>query len=116
MRAADLVGQCRVHHGTLSDWPLRPRVVDVEEGSMPESLTLKKTSPGVRLQLGTRPASNRNRGRLQIGMVSGFASESLSGINRNPPHLGRTGLLWDLTGARDLPQRRPRWRRCRSLT
>jgi hypothetical protein len=29
------------------------------------------------------PASFRNGGRLQIGMVAGFKSESLAGLNRN---------------------------------
>ncbi len=51
---------------------------------MPESLTRKKTSPGVQLQIGTAsgfksewwPASNRNRVRLRVGIPVRNASES----------------------------------------
>jgi hypothetical protein len=38
------------------------------------------------------PASFRNGGRLQIGMVAGFKSESLAGLNRNS-HAKRLGTL-----------------------
>jgi hypothetical protein len=51
---------------------------------MPESLTRKKTSPGVRLQIGTasgfnsepRPASDRNGVRLRVGIPVRNKSES----------------------------------------
>ena len=46
---------------------------------MPEGLTQTKTPTFSE----TRPEIDRNAGRLQIGTVAGFTSETPAGINRN---------------------------------
>ena len=43
---------------------------------------------GGRRLIGTRPASVRNDGRLQIGTLAGFKSEYPADFNRNPQPLG----------------------------
>src|SRR4051812_47928773 len=59
---------------------IRPLLAVDRGGLLPESLTRKKCRQPRRRW----PASNRNGGRLQLGIQAGFKSESMAGLNRNP--------------------------------
>ncbi|MGO9849948.1 MAG: hypothetical protein ACLPKT_26125, partial [Methylocella sp.] len=55
---------------------------NIDESGVPQVLTCREQTERAANRL-KWPASSRNRGRFQIGMVAGFKSESPAGLNRN---------------------------------